>query len=84
MEESVLEDVRTKIREILQKYSEKEVGDGDISLIEDLEFDSLQLIEALTEIEEVFRISFEDGEILLDMVDHLEEMIQYVESSIRQ
>lgn len=84
MEESVLEDVRTKIREILQKYSEKEVGDGDISLIEDLEFDSLQLIEALTEIEEVFRISFEDGEILLDMVDHSEEMIQYVESSIRQ
>lgn len=79
-----MEDVRTKIREILQKYSEKEVGDGDISLIEDLEFDSLQLIEALTEIEEVFRISFEDGEILLDMVDHSEEMIQYVESSIRQ
>lgn len=72
-------DVQTEIKEIIQKYTEKDLKDGDISLIEDLEFDSLQLVEVLAEIEERFQISFEESEKMLDLVDHLEQLINYVE-----
>ncbi len=79
--------VRNQILGILEKYAGEKLQAEmkDISLIDDLGFDSLQLIEALDEIEKEFGISFEDGEKLLDMVEHLEEMIQYVESlSVRR
>ncbi len=72
--------VRESIIAIIKDYtSEDAVVEGDISLIDDLEMDSMQLIEVLTAIEEKFGLTFEDGEKMLDMVDHLEELIQYVE-----
>lgn len=75
-----MQTVREQVMDIIEGYAGKEVAtDGDISLIDDLEFDSLQLVGALTEIEEKFHISFEEGEKLLDMVDSLEKIIEYVE-----
>lgn len=72
--------VRKEILQIIQEKTDTDIEmEGDISLIDDLGFDSLQLVEVLTEIEERFRVSFEDGEKLLDFVDHLEMMISYVE-----
>lgn len=74
-----MEEVQETLKEILQKYTEKEILNENISLIEDLEFDSLQLVAVLAEIEETFQISFDEGEKLLDMVDDLNEMVQYIE-----
>ena len=74
-----MEEVQETLKEILQKYTEKEILNENISLIEDLEFDSLQLVAVLAEIEESFQISFDEGEKLLDMVDDLKEMVQYIE-----
>ena len=75
-----MQTIRTQIIDIIEKYAGKEVvTDGDISLIDDLEFDSLQLVGVLTEIEEKFHISFEQGEKLLDMVDSLDKITEYVE-----
>lgn len=74
-----MEEVQETLKEILQKYTEKEILNENISLIEDLEFDSLQLVAVLAEIEETFQISFDEGEKLLDMVDDLKEMVQYIE-----
>lgn len=74
-----MEEVQEILKEILQKYTEKEILNENISLIEDLEFDSLQLVAVLAEIEETFQISFDEGEKLLDMVDDLKEMVQYIE-----
>ena len=74
-----MEEVQETLKEILQKYTEKEILNENISLIEDLEFDSLQLVAVLAEIEETFQISFYEGEKLLDMVDDLKEMVQYIE-----
>lgn len=54
-----MQTVRRQIIDIIEKYAGKEVvTDGDISLIDDLEFDSLQLVGVLTEIEEKFQISY--------------------------
>lgn len=75
-----MQTVRRQIIDIIEEYAGKEVvTDGDISLIDDLEFDSLQLVRVLTEIEEKFQISFEQGEKLLDMVDSLNKITKYVE-----
>lgn len=75
-----MQTIRRQIIDIIEKYAGKEVvTDGDISLIDDLECDSLQLVGVLTEIEEKFHISFEQGEKLLDMVDSLDKITEYVE-----
>lgn len=72
--------IRRQIMDIIESYADKEIiMGGDFSLIDDLEFDSLQLVGALTEIEEKFHISFEEGEKLLDMIDSLDKIIEYVE-----
>lgn len=74
-----MEDVRARVTDIIAKYTEEEIRTEDVSLIDDLNMDSLQLVEALAEIENEFNISFEEGEKLLELVDQLEEMIRYVE-----
>lgn len=75
-----MQTIRKQIVDIVASYAGKEItADGDISLIDDLEFDSLQLVGVLTEIEERFHTSFEEGEKLLDMVDSLNKIIEYVE-----
>ena len=54
-----MQTVRRQIIDIIEKYAGKGVvTDGDISMIDDLEFDSLQLVGVLTEIEEKFQISY--------------------------
>jgi acyl carrier protein len=74
-----LEPVRERVLHIIEQYTDKEIKSGeDISLIDDLEFDSVQLMEVLTELEKEFEISFEESEVILDMVDHLEELICYI------
>lgn len=74
-----MKDVREKITDIVGKYTEEEIRMEQVSLIDDLKMDSLQLVEVLAELEQEFDISFEEGEKLLELVDDLEEMIQYVE-----
>lgn len=74
-----MKEVREKITDIVGKYTEEEIRMEQVSLIDDLKMDSLQLVEVLAELEREFDISFEEGEKLLELVDDLEKMIQYVE-----
>lgn len=74
-----MKEVREKITDIVGKYTEEEIRMEQVSLIDDLKMDSLQLVEVLAELEQEFDISFEEGEKLLELVDDLEKMIQYVE-----
>ena len=74
-----MKDVREKITDIVGKYTEEEIRMEQVSLIDDLKMDSLQLVEVLAGLEQEFDISFEEGEKLLELVDDLEKMIQYVE-----
>ena len=71
-----LEPVRKRVTQIIEQYTDKEIKSGeDISLIDDLDFDSVQLVEVLTDLEKEFHFSFNESEVILDMVDHLEELI---------
>jgi Phosphopantetheine attachment site. len=74
-----LECIRERVTHIIEQYTDREIISGeDISLIDDLELDSVQLIEVLTDLEKEFDISFGENEIILDMIDHLEELICYI------
>lgn len=74
-----LECVRERVMHIVEQYTDREIIlEEDISLIDDLELDSVQLIELLTDLEKEFRISFAESEAILDMVDHLDELICYI------
>lgn len=65
--------------QIIEQYTDKEIKSGeDISLIDDLDFDSVQLVEVLTDLEKEFHFSFDESEVILDMVDHLKELICYI------
>lgn len=78
--------VKDKIFCILQKYLNEDLLDFDVqtrvSLIEDLQFDSLQIVEFLTEVERVFHISFEESEQMLEYVEDLEKLIKYVNECV--
>lgn len=77
-----LQCVRERVIHIIGQYTNREIISGeDISLIDDLELDSVQLVEVLTDLEKEFHISFEESEEILDMVDHLEELICYIRDS---
>lgn len=78
-----MQDVEGTIVDIIGKYTEEELRKESVSLIDDLKMDSLCLVEILAEIEQKFDISFEEGENLLELVDNLESMIQYVEGIVR-
>ncbi|CDD74991.1 unknown [Clostridium sp. CAG:62] len=72
--------VRMEIFKIINKYAnEKVLASKDVSLIKDLNFDSMQLIQVITEIEELFNISLELGEELLDLIESTDAIIEYIE-----
>lgn len=72
--------VRMEIFKIINKYAnEKVLASKDVSLIKDLNFDSMQLIQVITEIEELFNISLELGEELLDLIESTDVIIEYIE-----
>lgn len=79
-----MKNVREQILMVVKSYGvdDEKINEGKISLIDDFEFDSLQLVEFLTKIEEKFGLTFTDGEKLLDMVDDLESLIEYVENKV--
>lgn len=74
-----MERLYAEISNIIKEFSENVPKiEGDISLIEDLELDSLQLVAVLAEIEEQYHLSMEEGEHLLEYVDHFEELVDYI------
>lgn len=80
--------VKENIFSILQNYLSEDMWHLDleakISLIEDLQFDSLQIVEFLTEVERVFHISFEESEQMLEYVDDLGKLIDYVKECVEK
>lgn len=80
--------VKENIFSILQNYLSEDMWHLDleakISLIEDLQFDSLQIVEFLTEVERVFHISFEESEQMLEYVDDLGKLIEYVKECVEK
>ena len=62
-----MEPVKKRVTQIIEQYTDKEIKSGeDISLIDDLDFDSVQLVEVLTDLEKEFHFSFDESEVILD------------------
>lgn len=74
-----------KIRSIIWKACEREekrnqIFEGEIrDIVEDLEFDSLQIINFILMIEEEFQVSFDDSEVLNEIWDFA-RMVQWLEA----
>ena len=54
----------------------------ETDLIEDLELDSIEIFQLLTEVEEAFGIQFEDVDLLAENFVKLEDFIELIEKTI--
>lgn len=79
------------IRERLVKLVLSEIGDGegqelpdDARLIEDLGYDSLQLMSIIAEIEKEFGITFDDSDMLFDNFNRIGDLYNLVSSLVEK
>lgn len=82
---------RNKIREIVHRmvYEEAHLEEGlelseDVRLIENLGFDSVQLISLIARIEEEFDIEFMGNRMLFDRFDNLGNLCNLVKEMIEE
>lgn len=80
--------LRKELLELVLKnafnFDGKYVGDGrNLKLIEDLEYDSLDLINLVVEIEEKFQMHFDETDVLFDKLNGFEELYALVENILR-
>lgn len=54
----------------------------NISLTNDLNFDSLMFIRLVVEIEKIFSIEFDDEFLLIEKIDQIETLLTYIESKV--
>lgn len=75
--------VEMKIKEIIMKLSRKEVLENliidDLDLINELDFDSLQIVELIVEIENEFNIVIEDEDMDLEILSKFRNLNILVE-----
>lgn len=82
------EEVRQKLIKLVIKTNKKELKETDfkkgVKLIDDLEFDSISIIQLIVDIEEEFHIEFDDDEVLIDKIDVFDELVNYVYDLVRE
>lgn len=67
----------------LAKEDKREQITPDSDLMEDLGFDSIQIMELFAVIEERYKMEFTDYERLLDCMDSVSQFIEYVSGVVR-
>ncbi|MCH5265059.1 MAG: acyl carrier protein [Lachnospiraceae bacterium] len=76
-----------RMEEILESISKKEIEKkddiGNMSLVEDLEFDSLQLVELISYIEEEYHFYFDDYETMLNHNWQINNLIDCINVKIK-
>jgi len=70
---------KTKIIKILQEHFNTEIDNTDLSLIDDIGADSLDVVEVVMQIEEEFDIEITDEEV--EKLTTVQEIIDYVEKT---
>ena len=70
---------KTKIIKILQEHFNTEIDNTDLSLIDDIGADSLDVVEIVMQIEEEFDIEIPDEEV--EKLTTVQEIIDYVEKT---
>ncbi|MDF2537850.1 MAG: hypothetical protein K0S76_871 [Herbinix sp.] len=77
------EKIKTEIKKIIIKNTRRNVLEEDIIdttlLIEDLEFDSINIISLIVDIEECFNVEFDDANLLITNINQFDKLVNYVE-----
>ena len=80
-----MEEIKEQIYKILAdelNIKEKVIFQDDILLIEDLGFDSMQLMSLIAELEDVFQIEFKDSDMLFDSFNRIGDLCELVNKLI--
>lgn len=75
------EDIKQILNMLIVKNSLEEMSDTSFegkSIIEDLGFDSVSLIQLVTEIEETFGVDMDESGSLLELLDSYDELVDYL------
>ncbi len=73
--------VYDEILKIIQEFVESDVSETD-SLFDDLEFDSVQIIDLVLKIEELYNFQFDQYDELMDHMENVREFALYFEAYI--
>jgi acyl carrier protein len=83
IKEMAQEKIKTEIKKIIIKNTRRNVLEEDIIdttlLIEDLEFDSINIISLIVDIEECFNVEFDDANLLITNINQFDKLVNYVE-----
>lgn len=85
--ENTIVSIKEKISQIIieeMSIQEKMVFDDDILIIEDLGFDSVQLMSFIVQIESVFKIEFDDADILFDRYNRFGDLCVMVKDLLEK
>lgn len=76
--------IEEKINAIIYNVSGKNniIFDDDINLIDDLSFDSLMIMELVMEIEDEFKITFDDSMFNISSLSSYSKILEYILCSI--
>lgn len=79
-------DVKQEFISIINEYSKTEVTIENVEcldLISDCGYDSIQIIELICSVEDVFGIEVSDEYMLADKIRNLREFLAYIEEELR-
>lgn len=74
-------EVENQLNNIIINSSPEDLKLSDFhgkSIIDDLEFDSVSLMQLVTDIEEIFGVSMDESDSLLELLDSYDELVDYL------
>lgn len=74
-------EVENQLNNIIINNSPEDLKLSDFhgkSIIDDLEFDSVSLMQLVTDIEEIFGVSMDESDSLLELLDSYDELVDYL------
>lgn len=77
----MVQDIENKIIEMLEAKSETLIQDTNI-FIQEIGLDSIQYIELLVEIEQIYSIEFEADKLFGSAFERLSDLIEYVDAKV--
>lgn len=79
----MMQNIENKIIEFLQVKSQMLIQDTNI-LIREIGLDSIQYIELLVEIEQIYSIEFEEDKLFSSAFKRLSDLIEYVDAKVSE
>jgi len=75
------EEIRKILNQLIVNSSPQEISCESFegkSIVEDLDFDSVSLMQLVTEIEETFGVSLDESGSLLELLDSYDELLEFL------